>query len=198
MANEIIQQIDLGVRIFGIDQCEYAVDGKRDKTLGQAVGLASIARAVAIEEGISGYTALINRRRMKIDSLKEGLAVCAGTRANWDALTGTDGASYTSSKLDMVFTEEIGGPGDFKTLLDTYGISTGEWDLSNQITAAELDKIKAAIDYEVQETDNDLQGDMASLQNYITKRDNAYSTATKFQKKCDDSISAQMKYINGS
>jgi len=195
--NETVQQIDLGVRVFGVDQCEYAFNGVRDKTLGQAMGLAGLFRAVAIEQGINGYTALLNRRLKKLDDLKEALAVIAGTRAGWDAITGTEDAYYTSTPIGFNFTDKIHDASAFADILAQYGITTGGWDGSGQIIPADLDIIKSDVEYRIEREDNDMQCDMTTLQNYVSKRDSAYSSAEKFQKKCDDSISSQMKYILG-
>jgi len=195
--NETVQQIDLGVRIYGVDQCEYAFNGVRDKTLGQAMGLAGLFRATAIEQAIAGYTAILNRRLQKLEDLKNVLAVIAGTRAHWEEASANDGGLYTSTLVPIEFTDQIPDHEVFADMLNKYGIQKGEWDGSTHIIPADLDIIKSDVDYQIQREDNDMQCDMATLQSYVSKRDSAYSTAEKFQGKCDASISSQMKYILG-
>jgi len=212
MSNQIVQQIDLGLRILGVDQCEYAVKGVRGKTIGQAVGLASICRATALESGIDGYASIVRMREKKLQDLSDILTVLAASHAQWDVNTQKEGdekAGYNDAKFTIDLAGVYSSLREFVAALDAYGITHGEWDLTNALTkdlwdvgnnpisTASMDRIQADANHKSQMEDTDLQSDMASLQSYISKRDSAFSTASEMQRKCDGSISAQMKYMTG-
>jgi len=196
MSNASVQQIDLGLRVLGIDQVEYAVNGERGKTYGQAVGLASLVRAVALESGIDGYVSIVRARERKMQDLNDILSVIAGTRALYD-VDGNKEKSYASTLYPVQFGGVYPDLASFVAVLNTYGITLGGWNGTGDITPADLDKIKSDVDYRAQTESTDLQSELANLQSYVSKRDSAFSTAAEMQRKCDRSISSQMKYILG-
>jgi len=197
MSNAAVQQIDLGFRVLGIDQVEYAVEGVRGKTYGQAAGLASLRRAVALENGIDGYVSIVRAREQKIQDLSDILAVLSGTRSLYDTDSDKE-KSYNRESYAVQYKDVYKKESDLVVALQKYGIELGGWKgAGHNISVAEIDKIKSEVEYQSQTEDTDLQSDLASLQSYVSKRDSAFSTAGEMQRKCDQSISSQLKYILG-
>jgi len=191
MSNELVIPVKSGVRVLVVAQYEFAVDGVEGQTLAVAAGVSCFCRAVAIEEGARAYSAVVKLRQRKTSDLSDLLAIVSGTYAKYEVTAPKD-QKYTTANLELT------DYNTFKTLMKRLGIATYDWnDGSTKIPAASLDKIRTDVEYHVQRETADLQSDIVILQNYMQKRDSAYSTASTMMSKVNSSISSSIGYILG-
>ena len=175
VANEIP-----GASVYGVAQYDYTVDGASGKDYSAALAAASLRESVAIEDSAAAYSELVRQRERKISDLGDVLAAIAQAIATMDPKSQDTGKRSEWSSLLY----------DAHGTCSRYGISlplvavryeNGKWE--GQVTYREATKAQNDVQYEMDKEDNNLQQDMVALQSYITKRDNAYSSAAKIVQK---------------
>jgi len=172
MANLIVADKINGCSVYGVQQVQYTVDGVPGKDFAAALTAAAFRQATAIEDAVSSYAAVLQRRQQKLDELGEALAVLARAIAS---LPTTDQNGNDKSDTDSALTA-------MSETVARYGITmtvTGDSRITRENAMTAQNDIKYALDIE----DNDLQQDTVSLQSMFSKRDNAFSTASKIVKK---------------
>lgn len=172
MSNLITANVISGASVYGVQQMEYTVDGVSGQDFTAALTAASFREATAIEDAASSYSEVVRQRQKKVDALGEALAVLAKAIATMKTKNQESG-------------DKSDADDDLKTASATasyYGISMPLTD-GNKITRGNALKAQNDIEYALDTEDNDLQQDMVSLQSLISKRDNAFSTASKIVKK---------------
>ena len=180
MSNLIVANEIPGASVYGVAQYDYTVDGASGKDYSAALAAASLRESVAIEDSAAAYSELVRQRERKISDLGDVLAAIAQAIATMDPKSQDTGKrSEWSSRLY-----------DAHGTCSRYGISlplvavryeNGQWE--GQVTYREATKAQNDVQYEMDKEDNNLQQDMVALQSYITKRDNAYSSAAKIVQK---------------
>ena len=180
MSNLIVANEIPGAAVYGVAQYDYTVDGASGKDYSAALAAASLRESVAIEDSAAAYSELVRQRERKISDLGDVLAAIAKAIASMDPKSQDTGKRSEWSSLLY----------DAHGTCSRYGISlplvavryeNGKWE--GQVTYREATKAQNDVQYEMDKEDNNLQQDMVALQSYITKRDNAYSSAAKIVQK---------------
>ena len=164
----------------------YAVDGDLSKDYGTALAAAAFKESVAIEASASAYMEVVRQRERKVSDLGEVLAVLAKAIASMDPKSNnTDKKSDPDNDLITA-----------KTTCKNYGITLNLSDL-NRITFKNAQTGQTNVQYALDKEDNNLQQDIITLRSYITKRDNAYSTAARVIDKANRAASGTIGNIGG-
>ena len=183
MDNIIIASEITGGSVYGITQVEYTVDGQDGKNFIDAVMLASFKQATAIEGATSAYSKVVSARQKKIDELSEALSYIAKANGSLDAKGGKSTDTVTVDNAAYV-----------KSIAAKYEVNLS-WESGNKMTRGNIQKAHTDFQYAIDREDNDIQQDIVTLQSYITKRDNAYSNASKLVKKANHAARATIKNI---
>ena len=69
--------------------------------------------------------------------------------------------------------------------------------LGSNMLRGDIQKAVTEVQYHIDTENTNLQQDMVSLQSYISKRDNAYSTASKVVQKCNRAASTTISNVIG-
>ncbi len=179
MANLIVANEIPGASVYGVPQMSYTVAGESEKDYAAALTVAAFRQATAIEAAASSYVAVVRQRQAKVSELGDvlaTLAVAIGSMRTKDAEPGDHSA--TSWQMDRAFESA-------KAVCDKYGLSLNvrqkEVDkvLRNYMTRADVMRSQDSIQYALDVEDNNLQQDMVSMQGLVTKRDHAFSTASR-------------------
>ena len=168
--------------IYGVRQMQYTVDGVSGKDFIDALTTASFRQSVAIESAASGYVAVVKARQKKIDDLGQVLAYLSKAVGSLKTKGGKSGDKVTVDNSSWI-----------KSTTNAYGISLS-WD-GSQMTRGNIQKAQTTVEYELDKEDNNLQQDIVSLQSFMTKRDNAYSTAAKLVRKANDAAKSTIRNI---
>lgn len=179
----LIEANDTGVSVYGVKQMSYTVEGEAGQDYMAALSAASFKESVAIEKTANAYAEVVRQRNKKLDDL--GIVMAVLNRA-----------AATLKVKDTTpddWSESISGlPAAYQTAAK-YGVTINI--SGSQITRGNLYNAQNAVQYAMDREDNDLKQDMVSLQSYITKRDNSFSTAAKLVKKVSDSASSTINNI---
>ena len=184
---ELIKPTEIaGGAVYGVRQMSYAVDGVSGKDYGAALAAAAFKESVAIEASASAYSEVVRQREKKISDLGDVLAVLAKAISTMDPKSNnTDKKSDADNALITA-----------KNTCASYGVSLSLSD-GNKITFKNAQTGQTNVQYALDKEDNNLQQDLITLRSYITKRDNAYSNASKLVKKANDAASATIGNIGG-
>ena len=169
MANLVTENAIPGLTVYGVQQMQYTVDGLSGQDFAAALTIAAFRQSTAIENSASSYGAVVRQRQKKVDELGEVLACLARANAKFDSSPKT-GDKVTVDNASWV-----------KDICDTYEVDIS-WD-GNKITYGNMQKATTNVQYAIDREDNDLEQDMVTMQSYISKRDNAFSNASKVVKK---------------
>jgi deferrochelatase/peroxidase EfeB len=182
-ANEIS-----GGSVYGVKQYEYTVDGVSGQDYTAAIAVASLREAVAIEHSASAYSDVVKLRQEKVEALSEVLAILAKAIAQID--TSNNNTDAESGNIPELKTA--------KSICESYGLTLTikEKDGKTTITYRNASTAQNDIEYAMDTEDNNLSQDMVSLQSLISKRDNAYSTASSIVQKADSTASDTIANIS--
>ena len=175
-------EILTGNSIYGVRQMQYTVDGVSGKDFIDALTAASFRQSVAIESAASGYVGVVNARQKKVDELGKVLAYLSKAVGSLKTKGGKSGDKVAVDNANWV-----------KSIANAYGISLS-WD-GDKMTRGNIQKAQTTIEYELDKEDNNLQQDIVSLQSFMSKRDNAYSTAAKLVRKANDAAASTIRNI---
>ena len=183
MGNIIQPSAITGGSVYGVAQMEYTIAGEDGRNFIDAVTLASFIQATAIEDATSAYSRVVTARQKKIDELSEALAYISKANGSLDSKGG--------KSTDTVTVEHAA---DVKRIAAKYEIQLS-WESGDKMTRGNIQKAVTNFQYAIDREDNDIQQDIVTLQSYITKRDNAYSNASKLVKKANHAATATIKNI---
>lgn len=175
-----------GLNVYGIKQMDYTVDGVAGKSYSHALAAAAIRHSKAIEFEAAAYSDLVNVRIKKVDDLGKVLAKLA------EAVASMKTKDPTSSD----WAEGVSGLKEIRDIAAKYGINIPLSDDGN-IQREAAYNAQNDVQYELDTEDNSLQQDMVNLQSLISKRDNAYSTASKIIQKVDSTGDTLVGGIGG-
>ena len=172
-----------GGSVYGVAQVEYNVAGEAGRNFIDAVTLASFIQATAIEDATSAYSRVVEARQRKINELSEALSYIAKANGSLDSKGGKSTDKVTVDHADYV-----------KRVAAKYEINL-TWESGNQMTRGNIQKAHTDFQYAIDREDNDIQQDIVTLQSYITKRDNAYTNASKLVKKANQAAASTIGNI---
>ena len=174
-----------GDTVYGVPQTEYTVSGTSGRSFADAVMIAAFRQSVAIETTTSAYSEVVKARQTKIDELAEALAEIAkavGRLNNKNAKSSDKVTVDNSSRV--------------RTIAAKYEVSLS-WESGSQMTRGNIQKAQTNFQYAIDREDNDIQQDIVTLQSFISRRDNAYSTAAKIVRKTNDAATSTINNIGG-
>ncbi len=179
MANLIAANEIPGASVYGVAQMSYTVNGESGNDYAAALTAAAFREATAIEVAASSYMTVVRQRQTKVSKLGNVLATIATAMASLKTKNVEPGDhSATSWQMDVAFDAA-------KTICNRYGITlnvqtkTVDGVLRFYMTRGDLMRSQDDIQYKLDVEDNNLQQDMVSLQSFVSKRDSAFSTASK-------------------
>ncbi len=167
--------------VYGVRQVQYAVAGESGKNFVDAVTIAAFRQATSIEKSTSAYAQVVRARQQKIDELSEALALIAKA------------VGKIEKKTSSTDTIEIDNAARVKEIAAKYEVKLS-WD-GNSMTRGNLQKAQTSVQYAIDREDNDIQQDIVTLQSYISKRDNAYSNASKIVRKSNQAATSTIGNI---
>lgn len=182
MSSTIQPSTITGGSVYGVAQVEYTIAGESGKNFIDAVTLAAFMQSTAIEESTSAYAKVVTARQNKIDELSEALAYIAKANGSLDSKGGKSTDTVAVDNAAFV-----------KRIAAKYEVSLTWKDGGNKMTRGNIQKALTNFQYAIDREDNDIQQDIVTLQSYITKRDNAYSNASKLVKKANHAASSTIK-----
>ncbi|MBR4615623.1 MAG: hypothetical protein IKO55_08465 [Kiritimatiellae bacterium] len=186
MSNSLIQTEALpGCSVYGVKQVQYTVDGVSGKDYTAALTAAAFKEAAAIETTVAGYAEVVRQRERKLEDLGQILAALNEAAATLKVKDKerSDPTNATTMLYDAYY------------LASKYGISLGWISFGSNTMQMNRDQVYKAqnnVQYAIDREDNDLKQDMVSLQSFISKRDNSFSTAAKLVKKATNSASSMI------
>ncbi len=185
MGNLVVPEALSGCKVYGVQQMQYTVDGVSGQDYAGALTMAAFQQATAIEHSASSYAEVVRQRQRKIDDLGEVLASIAKALASMKT---KDQSPDDKSDADD----------NLKTAAEKaalYGLSMPLTD-GNKIKRGDAMKVQNNVRYALDVEDNNLQQDTVSLQSLLTKRDNAFSNASKIVKKALNASAATIGDIS--
>ena len=181
MANMIEATKIPGAEVYGVAQMSYTVDGVSGKDYAAALAAASFKEAVSIEQALSAYSEVVRQRIRKIEDLGSVMAILNEAYATLKTKDMESGDT-TSNMVALA---------DARDKAALYGVTINITDIELPelgvrlcyTTRRDLMNAQNAVQYAIDKEDNDLKQDTVSLNSYFSKRDNAFSTASKLVKK---------------
>ncbi len=169
-----------GSSVYGIRQMSYSVGGAAGQSYDKAVAVAALMQAKSFEAECNAITAMVRVRMKKLDDLGIALGITAEAVASMPV--------KKPKPSHKIYAEDSGVDlGTLKTMLSRYGLNSGyvSWDKDDgyYITRENASYAQNDIQYSIDREDNDLQQDMVTIQGMFTKRDNAFSTASRLLNK---------------
>ena len=184
MANMIEQNPIAGASVYGVEQYSYTVNGVAGKDYAAALSAASFKEAVAIEKALSAYSEVVRQRMRKLDDLGTAMAILNEAYATLKTKEQESGDT-TANMVSLATARD-------KAAL--YGVTINITDYTIQdlgirmcyTTRRNLMNAQNAVQYAIDKEDNELKQDTVSLNSYVSKRDNSFSTASKLVRKALD------------
>ena len=182
MANMIEQNPISGASVYGVEQYSYTVNGVAGKDYAAALSAASFKEAVAIEQALSAYSEVVRQRMRKLDDLGTAMAILNEAYATLKTKDQESGDT-TANMVSLATARD-------KAAL--YGVTINMTDTTIAgirfcyTTRRDLMNAQNAVQYAIDKEDNELKQDTVSLNSYVSKRDNSFSTASKLVKKALD------------
>ena len=182
MANMIEQNPIAGASVYGVEQYSYTVNGVAGKDYAAALSAASFKEAVAIEQALSAYSEVVRQRMRKLDDLGTVMAILNEAYATLKTKEQESGDT-TANMVSLATARD-------KAAL--YGVTINMTDATIAgirfcyTTRRNLMNAQNAVQYAIDKEDNELKQDTVSLNSYVSKRDNSFSTASKLVKKALD------------
>ncbi len=184
MANMIEQNPIAGASVYGVEQYSYTVNGVAGKDYAAALSAASFKEAVAIEQALSAYSEVVRQRMRKLDDLGTVMAILNEAYATLKTKEQESGDT-TANMVSLATARD-------KAAL--YGVTINITDIAIPelgirmcyTTRRDLMNAQNAVQYAIDKEDNELKQDTVSLNSYVSKRDNSFSTASKLVRKALD------------
>lgn len=162
-----------GGAVYGVKQYDYTVDGARGKDYAVALASAAFKESVAIEQFASSFAEVVRQRERKVSDLGEILACLAQAVARLPVKDQSQNDAVSINNAAWVNGTALG-----------YGITLVFNYNTDQMTRGNLQRGQNDVQYALDVENNNLQQDSVTLQGLVSKRDNAFSTASKIISKC--------------
>ena len=193
-ANEIA-----GASVYGVPQVNYTVDGEAGQDYAAALTAAAFREATAIERAASSYMAVVRQRQVKVSELGDVLATLAtpvgSLKADKHNGASPDDESATSWQMDRAFERAQSTCTKYNLPLNVKEKRDSDGWKRYYMTRGDVMTAQNDIQYELDVEDNNLQQDMVSLQGFVSKRDSAFSTASKIITKSHNAADATIGNI---
>lgn len=176
MADIIANNIP-GCTVYGVQQMTYTVEGVAGRDYGRALAAISLTRAASIERQAQALTGVARLRQKKVEELGNALAEVSAKLAN--------------AGSDAKVTDDATLPASAASVFIRYGVK------STCKTRGDLMKIQSDAKYALDTESNNLQQTMLSVQNMMTKRDQAFSSASSLMKKVGDGVARLINEMGG-
>jgi len=173
-----------GADVYGVPQVSYTVDGETGKDFSAALAAAAFRQTAAIEVAASSYADVVRERERKLDELGQVMAELNKTFAKLKVKDQEPGDTATVDNGAWV-----------NATASKYGITLVFKANTSDMTRENIMKGQNEIQYAIDTEDNNLQQDMVALQGLLSKRDNAFSSASRIVKKADDAASSVIHNI---
>ena len=173
-----------GASVYGVPQVSYTVAGATDKDYSAALTVAAFKQATSIEASSSSYSAIVKARARKIEELGEVMAYLSRAYAQLRVDGAESGDTVTIDNGSWVNGTAL-----------KYGITLVFMPNTAIMTRANIMTGQNQIQYAIDKEDNNLQQDMVALQGLLSKRDSAFSTASRIVQKADNAASAVIQNI---
>lgn len=184
MANLIETAEIAGAAVYGVRQVSYTVDGVAGKDYGAALAAAAFKESNAIEDTMNSYAAVVRQRQRKLEDLGYVMAIL---NKAYSTLSNKNQESDDKSSADDALKTA-------KSLAESYGVSISLSN-GNKIRRDNVMRAQNAVQYAMDREDNDLKQDMVSLQSLMSKRDNAFSNASRIIKKANNAEQSTIRNI---
>lgn len=178
-----------GLSVYGVQQRDYTVKGAEHCDYIKAASVAMFQEAGAIEKETAAYAAVLEARQKKLDELGWALSVIVKAIASLKVKK-PESDDLSSSDPNLKIASQI---------LDKYRRSANSdlrmpvLELMNSFVCVRRDdalRAQAAVQYEIDYETNEMQQDMVSMQSLVSKRDNAFSTASSLVQKINSTASS--------
>lgn len=177
-----------GLSVYGVQQRDYTVKGAEHCDYVKAASVAMFQEAGAIEKETAAYAAVLEARQEKLDKLGWALSVIVKAIASLKVKKPESG-DLSSSDPNLKIASQI---------LDKYRRANSDLrmpvlELMNSFVCVRRDdalRAQAAVQYEIDYETNEMQQDMVSMQSLVSKRDNAFSTASSLVQKINSTASS--------
>ncbi len=173
-----------GGAVYGVKQYDYTVDGARGKDYAVALASAAFKESVAIEQFASSFAEVVRQRERKVSDLGEILACLAQAVARLPVKDQSQSDAVSINNAAWVNGTALG-----------YGITLVFNHNTDQMTRGNLQRGQNDVQYALDVENNNLQQDSVTLQGLVSKRDNAFSTASKIISKCQKSDKSTISNI---
>ena len=177
-------QVIEGAAVYGVQQVSYTVAGETGKDFSAALAAAAFKQTAAIEVAASSYADVVRERERKLDELGQVMAELNKTFAKLKVKDQEPGDTATVDNGAWV-----------NATASKYGITLVFMPNTSIMTRENIMKGQNEIQYAIDTEDNNLQQDMVALQGLLSKRDNAFSSASRIVKKADDAASSVIHNI---
>lgn len=183
--SELIQTNEIeGFKVYGQQMVDYTVDGVSHSGYSYTIALAALANTSSMERAVNGMAAMFRARQKKLEELGTALAVITKAIESMDKEDQTSG-DKSSSDAALQTAKETLAKYDIKLNVDG----------NNKVRRDDASYAKNDVQYSMDNENNDLQQDMVTFQNLMSKRDNAFSSASKLMKKADSTTSSIIRSI---
>ena len=194
MANLITATEIAGASVYGVAQMSYAVDGVSGKDYAAALSAAAFKEAVAIEQSLAGYSAVVRQRVRKIEDLGSVMAAL-NSGVTTLKVKDTESSDRTDKMSILAEAHSLAAKYGITVTCVAYEFSDGVY--KAQMRRDDIYRAQNEVQYAIDREDNDLKQDMVSLNSLMSKRDNAFSAAARLIKKANDAASNTIGNIGG-
>lgn len=180
-----------GLSVYGVQQKDYTVKGTAHCDYVKAASVAMFQEAGAIEKETAAYAAVLEARQEKLDELGWALSVIVAALASMKTKN-QKSKDLSAADPDLVKASQI---------LDKYRRDANS-DMrlpvndDNKVRRDDATSAQSALQYEIDYETNEMQQDMVSLQSLVSKRDNAFSTASSLVQKINSTASSLIGNLN--
>ena len=180
-----------GLSVYGVRQKDYTVKGVEYCDYLKAASIAMFQEAGAIEKETAAYAAVLEARQEKLDELGWALSVIVEAVASLKTKN-QKSKDLSAADPDLVKASQI---------LDKYRRDANS-DMrlpvneDNKVRRDDVTSAQSALQYEIDYETNEMQQDMVSLQSLVSKRDNAFSTASSLVQKVNSTASTLIGNLN--
>ena len=172
MPDGYISEIAIGYKPFNFEQYDYYIGSNLDKIYDYegVVIIVSVDRAYALEDEVIPMVTLVRARNKKISELGDVMGDISQAINSFDS----------DDKMDD--TTDVRNASADRGILSSYGV-TCYIGSDGKISKGDAQKQQSKLQHDIDLEDNNLQQDMITLQSYVSKRDQGFSTAAQLMKK---------------
>ena len=174
--SDFIVAKEIGLTVFGQAQVDYTANGYGSLDFGMAMVQTGLARASSMENAMREISQAVRVRQTKLSELGNALAdITEAIAKKSDSISNKTQISSSAVKI-----------------LRRYGFSVSASD-----TVGNYQKLQSNVRLSMDKESTSLKEDSSALQTYLSRRDNAYSMASKMLKKAQSTISSGINNIGG-